>query len=208
MATLTFFYSTMNAGKSTHLLQDAHGYSEGGGNALLFTSALDNRAGVGRISSRIGIASDAYPLRQGEDLFNIVERSIAIAPVAAVLIDEVQFLDPEHVHQAVRIVDELGVPVRAYGIKNNSFGTLFGPAVIALMAVADSIREIERLCHCGSKATMILRYDHAGRAVKSGGDVVEIGGEDRYISVCRPHWTKGDIGPMRRSALAAELAAA
>ncbi len=207
MAALTFFHSTMNAGKSTHLLQAAHGYSEGGGNALLFTSAIDNRAGVGRIASRIGIAADAYPLHSGEDLFDIVSRSIALAPVSAVLIDEVQFLSPAQIQQAARIVDHFQIPVLAFGIKNNSLGQLFGPAVCELLAIADVIKEIERVCHCGRKATMILRYDPSGQAVKSGA-VVEIGGEDRYISVCRPHWMEGDIGPTRRAALLPDAVAA
>ena len=124
----------------------------------------------------------------------IVAAEHAKKPVTAVLIDEVQFMTADQVRQLVWIVDELKVPVMAYGLKNNVYGTLFSDAIVAMMALADDFQEIKQLCHCGRKATMILKFDRNGEAVRSG-EVVEIGGEGRYVSVCRRHWTKGDIGP-------------
>lgn len=206
MAGLQFHYSVMNAGKTTRLLQVRHNYVENGRNVLLFTSAVDDRAGVGRIASRMGLAADAVALRAGDDLLAMVSGEHAARPVDAVFLDEVQFMTAEHVRQAARVADGLGIPVLAYGLKNNAFGELFGPAVHALLALADEIREIERLCHCGRKATMILRYDADGTAVRSG-TVVEVGGDDRYASVCRPHWGSGDIGASGRTGLLCREAA-
>ncbi|WP_112663481.1 thymidine kinase [Microvirga flavescens] len=200
MAKLHFHYSVMNAGKTTQLLQVRHNYIENGGLVLLFTSALDDRAGVGRVSSRIGLSAEAVPLRKSDDLRAIVSEIHRKTPVTVVLIDEVQFLTPEHIWQAAHLVDEFNVPVMTYGLKNNVFGELFSPAICTLLALAEDIKEIKQLCHCGRKATMILRYDPDGKAVKTG-EVIEIGGESRYISVCRPHWVEGDIGASRRAAL-------
>ncbi len=200
MAKLHFHHSVMNAGKTTQLLQVRHNYVENGGHVLLFTSVVDDRDGVGRVSSRMGFSAEATPLRPTDDLHALVAAEHGRRPVTAVLIDEVQFLEPEHVRQAARVVDGLGVPVMAYGLKNNVFGELFGPAVCTLLALADDIKEIKQLCHCGRKATMILRYDRDGRAVKTG-NVVEVGGDDRYVSVCRAHWGAGEIGASRLAAL-------
>lgn len=200
MAKLHFHYSVMNAGKTTQLLQVRHNYIENGGLVMLFTSALDDRDGVGKVSSRIGLSADAIPLRHRDDLAAIVGEVHARTPVTVVLIDEVQFMTPEHIWQAAHIVDEFKIPVMTYGLKNNVFGELFSPAISTLLALAEDIKEIKQLCHCGRKATMILRYDPDGTAVKTG-EVVEIGGESRYVSVCRPHWVAGDIGPARRAAL-------
>jgi len=201
MAKLHFLYSVMNAGKTTHLLQCRYNWIENGGNVLLFTSLIDDRFGVGKITSRIGIEADATPLKKADDVFGIVSASHAQLPVTAVLVDEVQFMAADQVRQLARIVDELGIPVMAYGLKNNVFGQLFSDAVATLMALADDFQEIKQLCHCGRKATMILRYNREGVPDRSG-EVVEVGGEGRYVSVCRPHWISGDIGPLSRRLLA------
>jgi len=200
MAKLHVFYSVMNAGKTTHLLQARHNYLETGGRVMLFTSAVDDRSRVGEISSRIGLSSEAVALREGDDLFALVAAEHARGCLAAVLMDEVQFMTVDQIHQAARVVDELGIPVMAYGLKNNAFGTLFSPAMATLLALADQLKEIKTLCFCHAKANMILRYGPDGTVEKSG-NVVEIGGESRYVSVCRRHWMEGDIGPVRRAAL-------
>ena len=200
MAKLHFLYSVMNAGKTTHLLQVHHNYIENGGNVLLFTSSIDDRFGVGKIKSRIGIEADAISLKRSDAIDRIVAAEHAERPLTAVLIDEVQFMTPEQVRQLVWIVDELKIPVMAYALKNNVYGTLFSEAIAIMMAMADQFQEIKQLCHCGRKATMILKFDRRGEAVRSG-EVVEIGGEGRYVSVCRRHWTAGDIGPAARRLL-------
>ena len=207
MAKLHFLYSVMNAGKTTHLLQVRHNYIENGGHVLLFTSPIDDRFGVGKVRSRIGIEADATVLRKDEAVDAIVAAEHARRKVTAVLIDEVQFMTAEQVRQLAWIVDELGIPVMAYGLKNNVYGTLFSEAIQAMMALADDFQEIKQLCHCGRKATMILKFDPNGEPVRSG-PVIEVGGESRYVSVCRPHWTKGDIGPAARQLLAQAVVAA
>jgi thymidine kinase len=205
MAKLHFLFSVMNAGKTTHLLQVRHNYVENGGHVLLFTNVVDNRFGIGKVRSRIGIEADAIPLRQDDAVGAIVAAEHARLPVTAVLIDEVQFMTADQIRQLAWIVDELKVPVMAYGLKNNVYGTLFSEAIVTLMALADQFQEIKQLCHCGRKATMILKYNRDGAAVRSG-EVVEIGGEGRYVSVCRPHWTAGDIGSAARQLLTPEAA--
>jgi thymidine kinase len=207
MAKLHFLYSVMNAGKTTHLLQVRHNYIENGGHVLLFTSPIDDRFGVGKVRSRIGLEADATVLRKNEAVDAIVAAEHARKKVTAVLIDEVQFMTADQVRQLAWIVDELGIPVMAYGLKNNVYGTLFSDAIAAMMALADDFQEIKQLCHCGRKATMILKFDPRGEPVRSG-PVIEIGGESRYVSVCRPHWTKGDIGPAARQLLAQAVVAA
>lgn len=206
MAKLHFLYSVMNAGKTTHLLQVRHNYIENGGNVLLFTSPIDDRFGVGKVRSRIGIEADATILRRDEDVGAIVAAEHARKKVTVVLIDEAQFMTADQVRQLAWIVDELKIPVMAYGLKNNVYGTLFSDAIVAMMALADDFQEIKQLCHCGRKATMILKFDPNGEPVRSG-PVIEIGGESRYVSVCRQHWTKGDIGPAARQLLAQAVAA-
>jgi thymidine kinase len=207
MAKLHFLYSVMNAGKTTHLLQVRHNYIENGGHVLLFTSPIDDRFGVGKVRSRIGIEADAMILRKDEAIGDLVAAEHARKKVTVVLIDEAQFMTADQIRQLAWIVDELKIPVMAYGLKNNVYGTLFSDAIVAMMALADDFQEIKQLCHCGRKATMILKFDPNGEAVRSG-PVVEIGGENRYVSVCRPHWTKGDIGPAARQILAQAVIAA
>jgi thymidine kinase len=190
----------MNAGKSAQLLLVRHNYIENGGKVLLFTSAKDDRSGVGKVASRVGIEADAYPLTSDENIFDIVQDSHAEAEVTAVLIDEVQFMTPEQVMQMSDIADYLDIPVMAYGLKNNSLGKLFSPAIEEMLALANEFNLIKTVCHCGSKATMILKYNPDGSIARSG-EVVETGGEGRYISVCRPHWKEGNIGPRARQAV-------
>lgn len=190
----------MNAGKSAQLLLVRHNYIENGGKVLLFTSAKDDRSGVGKVASRVGIEAEAYPLTPEENIFEFVQDSHAESNVTAVLIDEVQFMTPEQVVQMSDIADYLDIPVMAYGLKNNSLGKLFSPAIEEMLALANEFNLIKTVCHCGSKATMILKYNPDGSIVRSG-EVVETGGEGRYISVCRPHWKEGNIGPRARQAV-------
>ncbi len=185
MAKLYFNYSTMNAGKSTVLLQAAHNYDERGMQTYLLTAKFDNRAGEGFIKSRIGIGSKADTFDAGDDLFEKIKTRLE-TPCACVFIDEAQFLSPDQVWQLARAVDDLNVPVMCYGLRVDFLGELF-PGSAALLALADEMREVRTICHCGRKATMVVRKDAEGR-VATGGDQVEIGGNDRYVSLCRRHF--------------------
>jgi thymidine kinase len=186
MAKVYFYYSAMNAGKSTVLLQSSYNYRERGMHTLLFVPALDTRAGTGRIQSRIGLAADAIPLRAEENLLEWVRSAHAAQPVACVLIDEAQFLTPEQVRQATDIADNLEIPVLCYGLRTDFQGSLF-PGSAELLALADTLTELKTICHCGRKATMNLRVAPDGRAVRVGAQV-EIGGNDRYVPMCRKHF--------------------
>ena len=185
MAKLHFNYSTMNAGKSTVLLQAAHNYAERGMRTLLLTAAIDDRAGEGVIASRIGISRPARTFGPRDDLHALIATEAA-EPLACVLVDEAQFLTKTQVHQLARAVDELGVPVMAFGLRTDFLGELFEGSA-ALLAIADELREVRTICHCGAKATMVVRLDAEGRAAREGAQV-EIGGNDRYVSLCRRHW--------------------
>lgn len=186
MAKLYFHYSTMNAGKSTLLLQAAHNYHERGMQTLLMTARLDDRDGVGRIASRIGIGEDAGLYDEDTDLFEVIRARIGQGPLACVFLDEAQFLSKAQVWQLARAVDDLNVPVMAYGLRVDFRGALF-PGSAALLALADEMREVRTICHCGRKATMVVRKDAQGRVLREGAQV-EIGGNDRYESLCRRHW--------------------
>ena len=186
MAKLYFHYSTMNAGKSTALLQASYNYREGGMQTYLITARFDNRAGQGRIASRIGIGEDADTFEAGEDLFAKVAARQALGPVACVFVDEAQFLSREQVWQLARAVDDLGVPVMCYGLRVDFQGNLF-PGSAALLAWADEMREVRTICHCGKKATMVIRRGPDGRALREG-DQVQVGGNETYVSLCRRHW--------------------
>ena len=186
MAKLYFNYSTMNAGKSTVLLQASHNYIERGMQTYLITAQFDNRAGEGRIGSRIGIGADADTFAAGEDLYDKIARRLAAGPCACVFIDEAQFLERDQVWQLARAVDDLKVPVMAFGLRVDFMGELF-PGSAALLALADEMREVRTICHCGKKATMVVRKDDQGN-VLTAGDQVVIGGNDRYVSLCRKHW--------------------
>lgn len=186
MAKLYFHFSTMNAGKSTALLQASHNYREGGMQTYLITANLDNRAGPGRIASRIGIGENADTFRPDEDLFGKLNARLNRGPVACVFIDEAQFLTTDQVWELARAVDDLGVPVMCYGLRVDFQGNLF-PGSAALLAWADEMREVRTICPCGRKATMVIRRGPDGRALKDGEQVV-IGGNETYVSLCRRHW--------------------
>ena len=186
MAKLYFHYSTMNAGKSTVLLQAAHNYRESGMATYLLTAQLDNRAGAGRIASRIGISDPADTFAPGDDLFARLEARLAQGPLACVFIDEAQFLTKPQVWQLARAVDDLAVPVMCYGLRVDFRGDLF-PGSAALLAWADEMREVRTICACGKKATMVVRKGPDGRALRDG-EQVQIGGNETYVSLCRRHW--------------------
>ena len=194
MAKLYFHYSTMNAGKSTLLLQASYNYRERGMQTYLLTAAADGRAGTGRIASRIGIAASADTYAEDSDLFDMIQRRLKQGPVACVFIDEAQFLSRDQVWQLARAVDDLGVPVMCYGLRVDFRGELF-PGSAALLALADEMREARTICFCGKKATMVVRQDESGRALLEG-DQVQIGGNETYVSLCRRHWREatGDQG--------------
>ena len=186
MAKLYFHYSTMNAGKSTLLLQAAHNYREGGMTTYLMTARLDDRAGKGRIASRIGIGEEADTFDAKTDLFTRIQQRLRTGSLACVFLDEAQFLTRDQVWQLARAVDDLGVPVMAYGLRVDFRGQLF-PGSAALLALADEMREVRTICHCGKKATMVARRGPDGKALKDGAQV-QIGGNETYASLCRRHW--------------------
>ena len=192
MAKLYFNYSSMNAGKSTVLLQASYNYVERGMHTLLMTAAVDDRAGVGRISSRIGLSAEADIFRAEDDLFEHIRKSHAAKPVDAVFVDEAQFLTEAQVWQLAQAADRIGMPVMCFGLRTDFQGQLF-PGSKALLALADSLKEIKTICWCGRKATMVARLDGAGRIVEEGEQVV-IGGEESYVSLCRRHWVDKDLG--------------
>ena len=188
MAKLYFYYSTMNAGKSTALLQASHNYGERGMRTLVYTAKLDDRAG-GKVASRIGISSEARHFAVDRDLYAEVKSELAQGPISCVLIDEAQFLTSQHVKQLARVVDELNVPVLCYGLRTDFLGRLFEGSA-QLLAWADNLVELKTVCHCGRKATMVVRVRPDGR-VETSGAQVEIGGNDRYVPLCRKHFVAG-----------------
>ncbi|MCU0760187.1 MAG: thymidine kinase [Steroidobacteraceae bacterium] len=187
MAKLYFYYSTMNAGKSTALLQAAYNYGERGMRSLVYTARLDDRAG-GRVASRIGISSEARHFEPGSDLYAQVAAEHAREPLACVLVDESQFLSPAQVQGLARVVDELNVPVLCYGLRTDFRGSLF-PGSAQLLAWADNLVEIKTICHCGRKATMVVRVGADGQVEREGAQV-EIGGNERYVPLCRRHFVR------------------
>ncbi len=189
MAKLYFYYSAMNAGKTTTLLQSAHNYHERGMRTLILTPKLDNRYGEGTVASRIGLSARGRIFERGDVLDTLVETDIAASGrLHCVLVDEAQFLTRAQVWQITEVVDRLDVPVLAYGLRTDFRGELFEGSQY-LLAWADSISEIKTICHTGRKATMVVRVDEQGRAVTDGPQV-EIGGNDRYVSVSRPEFKK------------------
>ncbi len=187
MAKLYFYYSTMNAGKSTALLQAAYNYGERGMRCLIYTARLDDRA-AGKVASRIGIASEARHFEPTTPLFAEIAMEHSQAPLACVLIDESQFLQPAQVRELARVVDDLNVPVLCYGLRTDFRGALF-PGSAQLLAWADNLIEIKTICHCGRKATMVVRIDERGEVEREGAQV-EIGGNERYVSLCRQHFVR------------------
>lgn len=186
MAKVYFYYSAMNAGKSTLLLQSSYNYRERGMHTLIFTPALDTRAGFGRVKSRIGLEADAVAFDASDDLLAQVRTAHAEHTVSCVLIDEAQFLSEAQVRQVTDIADVLNIPVLCYGLRTDFKGDLFEGSRW-LLAWADDLSEIKTICHCGRKATMVLRLDAAGQPLREGAQV-EIGGNERYVSVCRRHF--------------------
>ena len=192
MAKLYFNYSSMNAGKSTMLLQDNHNYIERGMKPRIYTSDLDNRFGEGEIVSRIGLKAKSNIFTSKTDIYKDVLNFHNNSIVDCVLIDEAQFLTQNQVIQLGKVVDELDIPVLAFGIRTDFQGNLFEGSKY-LLAWADNLKEIKTVCHCGRKATMVLRLNAKGEVV-SDGTQIEIGGEEKYVSVCRKHFIEKNIG--------------
>ena len=186
MAKLYFYYSSMNAGKSTALLQSSYNYRERGMNTLILAPLLDDRYGVGKVTSRIGLESKALTFRSEEDLLKLVRQRHEEEPLNCVLVDEAQFLTKEQVFQLGEVTDDLKIPVLAYGIRTDFQGEPF-PGSKYLLAWADNLKELTAICFCGNKATMVIRLDQKGNAITQGSQV-EIGGNDRYVSMCRKHF--------------------
>jgi thymidine kinase len=186
MAKLYFYYAAMNAGKSTTLLQADFNYRERGMETMLWTAAHDDRSGTGRIASRLGLIVEANAYSPDVDLFEAVGEEYKRRKLHCVLIDEAQFLTRDHVLQLCRLADEVNLPVLCYGLRTDFLGQLFEGSA-ALLALADALVELKAVCECGRKATMNLRIDGEGHAVAAGAQT-EIGGNDRYVALCRRHF--------------------
>jgi thymidine kinase len=186
MAQLYFYYSSMNAGKSTHLLQSNYNYEERGMHCLLFTAQIDDRYETGKIASRLGINAKAELFSNETDIFEHVKNALSANNSDCVLIDEAQFLTQQQVRQLCDIVDLLNIPVLAYGIRTDFLGNAFSGSA-ALLAWADKLIELKTICHCGKKANFVVRLDDTGKALTQGKQV-EVGGNDRYESMCRKHF--------------------
>jgi thymidine kinase len=192
MAKLYFYYSSMNAGKSTNLLQSSYNYKERGMSTLVLAPRFDDRYGVGKVTSRIGIESEATTFSKDTDLLALVSEGHQESPLHCVLIDEAQFLTRDQVFQLSEVTDKLNIPVLAYGLRTDFQGEPFEGSKY-LLAWSDNLKEIKAICHCGTKATMVLRMDEQGNPVTEGSQV-EIGGNDRYVSMCRKHFKKSFFG--------------
>lgn len=192
MAKLYFYYASMNAGKSTTLLQADFNYRERGMKTMLWTAALDDRSSGKPIASRIGLDADAHRFDEGTDLWAEVMALHKAEPLACVLIDEAQFLTRQQVWQCAKLADEAGIPVLCYGLRTDFQGELFEGSAV-LLGIADELVELKAVCHCGRKATMNLRVDANGKAVKAGAQT-EVGGNDRYVALCRKHFSEALAG--------------
>ncbi len=186
MSKLYFYYSAMNAGKSTVLLQSSYNYQERGMRTMLFAPVVDQRAGIGRIASRIGLSAEAQAFTDSDDLFKRVLTRHGEEGLACVLVDEAQFLTRRQVEQLCKVADKLDIPVLCYGLRTDFQGNLFEGSG-ALLALADDLIELKTICHCGRKATMNLRVGPDGKGLREG-QQIEIGGNERYISMCRRHY--------------------
>ena len=186
MAKLYFYYSSMNAGKSTALLQASYNYRERGMHTMVLSPAVDDRYGEGLVTSRIGLQAEAEAVAENENLYDKVAAAHSSEAVHCVLIDEAQFLTREQVLQLGEVCDQLDIPVLAYGLRTDFLGEPFEGSKY-LLAIADNLKEIKAICHCGAKATMVVRLDESGRAVTQG-EKIQIGGNDRYVSMCRRHF--------------------
>ncbi|MFO0921458.1 MAG: thymidine kinase [Pirellulales bacterium] len=189
MAKLYFYYSAMNAGKSTILLQSNYNYRERGMHTLVLTPEIDTRFSKGKVASRIGLETDALAFNQFDDLLSVCKKHHEEQPIHCVLVDEAQFLSKTQVKQLSDVCDLLGIPVLAYGLRTDFQGNLFEGSM-QLLAWADTLVEVKTICHCGRKATMVLRIDDRGQPIKEGSQV-QIGGNERYLSVCRAHFKQG-----------------
>jgi thymidine kinase len=186
VAKLYFYYAAMNAGKSTTLLQADFNYRERGMETMLWTAKLDDRAGAGVIGSRIALSAPAHVFDESVDLFDATSDELKRRKLGCILVDEAQFLSQRHVLQLCEVADRLSIPVLCYGLRTDFQGKLF-PGSAALLALADSMVELKAVCECGRKATMNLRVDEEGKAVAAGAQT-EIGGNDRYLALCRKHF--------------------
>ena len=195
MAKLYFYYSSMNAGKSTALLQSSYNYRERGMRTLVLAPAFDDRYGSGKVTSRIGIETDATTFRPEDDLLAVVEAQCKEEPLHCVLIDEAQFLTKDQVFQLGEVTDKINIPVLAYGLRTDFQGEPFEGSKY-LLAWSDNLKELKAICHCGTKATMVVRFDGDGNAVTEGSQI-EIGGNDRYVSMCRKHFKEKFLGKNR-----------
>jgi thymidine kinase len=191
MAKLYFYYASMNAGKSSSLLQADFNYRERGMRTMVWTAALDTRS-AGMVQSRIGLEAGAHLYTPETDLLAEVTAAHGQAPIDCVMVDEAQFLAPEQVWQVARLADEAGIPVLCYGLRTDFRGDLF-PGSAVLLGIADALVELKAVCHCGRKATMNLRVDGSGVPVKEG-QQTEIGGNDRYLALCRKHFSAALAG--------------
>ena len=189
MAKLYFYYSAMNAGKSTVLLQSSYNYRERGMNTLVLTPELDSRDGAGKVASRIGLEAEAVSFCHTDNLLEIGRQANHDNPVHCVLVDEAQFLSKQQVRQLSEIADALNIPVLCFGLRTDFQGNLFEGSQ-QLLAWSDNLVEIKTICHCGRKATMVLRTNERGEVVKAGAQI-KIGGNDHYVSVCRKHFKEG-----------------
>ena len=186
MAKLYFYYSTMNAGKSTTLLQSAYNYQERNMNTLIYTAAIDDRFGVGKVTSRIGISQDAQLFNKDTDLWTEISQHCERQELHCILVDEAQFLTKQQVYQLSDVVDKLNIPVLCYGLRTDFQANLFEGSQY-LLAWADQLEELKTICYCGRKANFVLRLNAAGEVVKDG-EQIQIGGNDSYLSVCRRHY--------------------
>jgi len=186
MAKLYFYYSSMNAGKSTALLQASFNYRERGMSTLVLAPVFDDRFGAGKVASRIGIETEATTFGPDDNLLAFVSDKHAAEPLHCVLVDEAQFLTKDQVFQLGEVTDRLNIPVLAYGLRTDFQGEPFEGSKY-LLAWADNLKELKAICHCGTKATMVVRFDKDGNAVTEGSQI-EIGGNDRYVSMCRKHF--------------------
>ncbi len=190
MAKLHFYFSAMNAGKSTVLLQSSHNYNERGMDTLLFVPRIDDRYGMGKITTRLGLQKDAIIVDSQFSLYDYTSQAVQTNPnIKCILIDEAHFLNKRQIHQLTQITDDLNIPVLTYGLRTDFQAEPFEGSLY-LLALADVLIEIKTICHCGKKATMNMRIDATGKKVNEGKQI-EIGGNERYVATCRKHFRLG-----------------
>lgn len=194
MSKLIYTYAVMNSGKSNALLQANYNYTSEGHNTVLISHKIDNRFGIGVIASRIGLQAPCHSIDENTNILKIIEAEISrLGEISCVFVDEVQFYTEKQIEQLTEIVDDLNIPVMAYGLKTDFKGNLFEGSS-KILAVADEIRMLKQVCHCGKQSNMILRYGPKGEIQKDG-ESIAVGAESMYRSVCRKHWKQGNLGP-------------